>query len=88
MRKSREFWLFLLCSGKTPPGVLRLGLEPTAQEGHGPVGAGPDEGHKNDPQSGEPLLGGQAERVGLVQPGEENASRRPYSICPVLKGGL
>jgi len=38
----------LLRSGETPPGVLRPALEPSAQEGHGPVGAGSEEGHKDD----------------------------------------
>ena len=46
----------LLCSGETSPGVLRSALEPSAQEGHGPVGAGPKEGCKNDPRAGAPLL--------------------------------
>ena len=32
-----------LCSGATPPGVLCPALEPSAQERHGPVGAGPEE---------------------------------------------
>ena len=30
-------------------------------------------GHKNDPRAGGPLLQGQAEGVGAVQPGEEKA---------------
>jgi len=36
----------LLCSGETPPGVLCPALEPSAQEGHGPGGAGPEEATK------------------------------------------
>jgi len=36
----------LLCSGETPPGVLCAALEPPAQEGHGCVGAGPEEATK------------------------------------------
>ena len=30
-------------------------------------------GHKDDPRAGAPLLRGQAEGVGAVQPGEEKA---------------
>ena len=37
----------LLRSGETPPGVLCPAPEPSAQERHGPVGIGPEEGHKN-----------------------------------------
>jgi len=33
----------LLCSGETPPGVLRPALEPSARGRQGPVGAGPEE---------------------------------------------
>jgi len=36
----------LPCSGETPPGVLCPALEPSAQEGHGPIGAGPEEATK------------------------------------------
>jgi len=41
---------------ETSPEVLRSVLEPSAQEGHGTVGAGPKEGYKNDPRAGAPLL--------------------------------
>jgi len=46
----------LLCSAVTPPGVLRPALESSAQEIHGPVGADPEEGHKNDERTRTPLL--------------------------------
>jgi len=38
----------LLCSGETPPGLLRPALEPSAQERHGPAEVGEEEGHRND----------------------------------------
>jgi len=63
-------------------------LEPSAQERHGPVGAGPEEGHQNDPRAGAPLLHAQAERVGVVQPGEEKIPGRPYWGFSPLKGDL
>jgi len=46
----------LLRSVETSPGFLRLSLEPPAQEGHGPVGVGPEEGHTNALRAGAPLL--------------------------------
>jgi len=42
--RSRE--IILPHSGETPPGVLCPALEPSAQETHGAVGAGPEEGTK------------------------------------------
>jgi len=42
---------------ESPLGVLRPALEPSAQDRHGPVGAGPeDDDHKNVQRSGTPLL--------------------------------
>jgi len=46
-------------------------VESSVQERHGSVGAHPEEGHKNDPRDGTPLLRGQAERAEAVQPREE-----------------
>jgi len=78
----------LLCSGETTPGVLCPALEPSAWGRHGAVGAGREEGHKNDRRAGEPLLVRKAETVGVVQPGEEKAVRRPYCGLSVAEGVL
>ena len=50
-------------------------VESSVQESHEPVGVHPEEGHKNDPRDGTPLLRGQTERAGAAQPGEEKALR-------------
>ena len=63
-------------------------MESSAQERRGPVGAYPEEGHKNNPRDGTPPLQGQGVRAGAVQPGEEKAPRRPESGLTVSRGGL
>ena len=78
----------LLHSGETPPAVLRPALEPSAQEGHGAVGVGPKEGHENHERDEAPLLRGQAERVGVIEPGGEKAAWRPYCGLSIHKGGI
>jgi len=42
-----------------------------------------EEGHKDDLRAGAPPPWGQAERVGILQSGEQKAPGRPYSSLPV-----
>ena len=54
----------LLCTDEASPGVLHPNAESTVEERHRPAGAHPEEGHKNAPRDGTPLLWRQAERAG------------------------
>ena len=63
-------------------------LEPPAQEGHGPVGAGPEEGHKMTRGLEHLSYEERLRDSGVVQLGEKKAAGRPYCSLSVLKGGL
>ena len=67
--------VILLCAGGASPGVLCPDMESSVQERRGAAGAQPEDGHKYEPRDGTPLLQGQAERAGAVQPGERKAVR-------------
>lgn len=56
----------LLHSYETPSGVLHPGLGPPAQERHGSIKLGPEEGHKNGQRPGTPLLQRMSERTWVV----------------------
>jgi len=45
---SRWEVILSLCDGEASPGVLSPDVESLVQERHGPIGAHPEEGHKND----------------------------------------
>ena len=48
----------LLCAGETLPGIVHPDVESSVQKRHGPAGAYPEEGQKNEPRDGTPLLPG------------------------------
>lgn len=50
-------------------------MDSSIQKRHGAVGPQPEKGYKNYQRSGTPLLGGQAERAGALELGEEKAIR-------------
>jgi len=57
----------VLRSGETPLGVLYPALEPSSQKRHRPVGAGPEDRHKNDPRDGTPLYKDRLRELGLFR---------------------
>lgn len=65
---------FLIHYHETPHGVLHPGLGIPANEGQGAVGVSPEESQKIQ-RSGAPLLSREAERVGVVLPGEGRLQR-------------
>ena len=61
----------LLCAGEASLEELCPDVESSVQERYRFLGAHPEEGHKNDPRDGKPLLPGQTLRAEAVQPGGE-----------------
>lgn len=57
-------------------------------ERHGPVWAGLEEDHDNGRRTGMTVLWRKAERVRVVQPGEEHIPGKPYCALSIYKGGL
>lgn len=56
------------------------------QEGHGHTGANPVKTHKDDEGLGACELRGEAERAGIVQPGEEKAQGHLIHVYKHLVG--
>ena len=75
----------LPCSGETPLQCC-LQLWGTNSRRTRSCWSGARGGPGDAGRAGAPLLGGQAERAGGVQPGEEKAPGRPSSPCQALKG--
>jgi len=55
-RSIKSFLSKQICPSRLKPRSSCPALEPSAQGRHGPVGAGPEEGHKNDQRDGTPFL--------------------------------
>ena len=63
-------------------------MGPPTWEKCGVAGEGPEEGHKDDPWAGAPLLRTEAEGTMLVQSRKEKAAGRPHCSLPVFTGSL
>ncbi|PKU46284.1 pol- hypothetical protein [Limosa lapponica baueri] len=82
--RSREVTAPLLCSGETPPGVLCPASESSAQEGHGPVGGGLEEGTKTIRGLEHLSYEDRLRELGLFS--LEKAQGRPFVAFQYLKG--
>lgn len=76
------------CIKLGPPAQKGCGCQSRAKEKEKAVTAGPEEGHKDDPGAGAPLLWRRAERTGEVRHTEEKTPGRPHCGLSVIKGVL
>ena len=58
------------------------------QERHGHTGLSPAQDHKDDEGTGASLTQREAERAGIVQPGEEKAQGISYQCVQIPHGGV
>lgn len=78
----------LFCLSKASSGVLGSGLRLPAPERCRAVGAGLEEGHKDNQRAGASLLRRKAEGAALVQYGEKKAQGRSHCDLSVFEGSL
>ena len=68
------------------PGALHPDVESSVQERHRPVGTHPEEGHKNDPRDGTPLLQDRQRELGLCSMEKGGLQGELRAACQYLKG--
>ena len=70
------------------PGALHPDVESSVQERHRPVGVHPEQGHRNDPRDGTPLLQDRLRELGLCSMEKGRLRGELRAACQYLNGGL
>ena len=68
------------------PGALHPDVESSVQERHGAFRARPEQGHKNDPRDGTPLLQDRLRELGLCSMEKGGLQGELRAACQYLKG--